>query len=35
MQRIRRHLSDERGMPRSRAVVRGYWKHARSSESGR
>ncbi len=29
LQRIRRHLFDERGLPRSRAVVRGYWKHGR------
>ncbi len=35
MQRIRRHLFGERGMPRSRAVVRGYWKHARSTETAR
>ena len=35
MQRIRRRLFDERGMPRSRAVVRGYWKHARPNETGR
>jgi len=27
MQRIRRHLFDELGLPRSSAVVRGYWKH--------
>jgi len=30
MQRIRRHLTDERDVPRSRAVVRGYWKHGRA-----
>lgn len=30
VQRIRRHLFSEREMPRSRAVVRGYWKHGRS-----
>ncbi len=29
MQRIRRHLV-ERGLPRSQASVRGYWKHGRS-----
>ncbi len=29
LQRIRRHLFDDRGLPRSRAVVRGYWKHGR------
>ena len=27
MQRIRRHLFDERDVPRARAYVRGYWKH--------
>ena len=32
VQRIRRHLFDERGMPRSRAVVRGYWKHGRRGD---
>ncbi len=26
MQRIRKHLFEERGLPRSDAVVRGYWK---------
>ena len=29
VQRIRRHLFDERGLSRSQAVVRGYWKHGR------
>lgn len=29
VQRIRRHLFDDRGMPRSRTAVRGYWKHGR------
>lgn len=29
MQAIRRHLFDERGLPRSRTTVRGYWKPAR------
>ena len=32
MQRVRRHLFDERGLPRSRAVVRGYWKHGRGGD---
>jgi NADPH-dependent ferric siderophore reductase len=32
VQRIRRHLSDERGLPRSRAVVRGYWKYGRGND---
>lgn len=27
--RIRRHLFEERGLPRSQATVRGYWKHGR------
>lgn len=30
MQRIRRHLFDERGLSRRQAVVRGYWKHGRA-----
>jgi NADPH-dependent ferric siderophore reductase len=30
MQRIRRHIFETVGMPRSRAVVRGYWKHGRA-----
>lgn len=30
MQRIRRHLFEERQMPRSAAVVRGYWKRGRA-----
>jgi NADPH-dependent ferric siderophore reductase len=29
MQRIRRNLFDDRGLPRSHAAVRGYWKHGR------
>ena len=32
MQRIRRHLFDQRGLPRSHAVVRGYWKHGRGGD---
>ncbi len=31
IQRIRRHLFDERGLPRSAATVRGYWKQGRSA----
>ena len=31
MQRIRKHLFDDRGLPRSRATVRGYWKLGRSA----
>jgi NADPH-dependent ferric siderophore reductase len=30
VQRIRRHLFEERGMPRTHASVRGYWKRDRS-----
>jgi NADPH-dependent ferric siderophore reductase len=30
VQRIRRLLFEERGLPRSRATVRGYWKHGRA-----
>ena len=32
MQRIRRHLFEDRGLPRSQAVVRGYWKHGRGGD---
>lgn len=31
MQRIRRHLFDERELPRADVVVRGYWKHGRGA----
>lgn len=30
VQRIRKHLFDGAGVPRDRAVVRGYWKHGRA-----
>ena len=30
VQRIRKHLFQERGVERSRATVRGYWKHGRA-----
>jgi NADPH-dependent ferric siderophore reductase len=33
VQRVRRHLFQERGLPRARASVRGYWKHGRSGDS--
>lgn len=33
MQRIRRYLFGEHALPRSRAVVRGYWKHGRLTGS--
>ena len=29
--RIRKHLFDQRGLPRSQCTVRGYWKHGRAS----
>ena len=31
VQKIRKHLFDERGMSRADATVRGYWKHGRSA----
>lgn len=31
VQKIRKHLFDERGLSRSEATVRGYWKHGRSA----
>jgi NADPH-dependent ferric siderophore reductase len=34
MQRIRRHLFEDRGLSRRSAVVRGYWKVGRSADSG-
>ncbi len=34
VQRIRRHLFDERGLGRSQAVVRGYWKYGRAGNGG-
>ena len=30
VQRIRRHLFDDRSLPRTQAHVRGYWKHGRA-----
>lgn len=32
MQRIRRHLFEEQGIPRPRAVIRGYWKVGRAGD---
>jgi NADPH-dependent ferric siderophore reductase len=32
MQRIRRHLFEDRGLPRAQASVRGYWKHGRGGD---
>jgi NADPH-dependent ferric siderophore reductase len=33
VQRIRRHLLDERGLPRSETWLRGYWKHGRTGDA--
>ncbi len=33
VQRIRRHLFDDLGLPRTRATVRGYWKHGRGGDA--
>jgi NADPH-dependent ferric siderophore reductase len=33
LQRIRRVLFEDRGLPRSQAAVRGYWKHGRSADT--
>jgi NADPH-dependent ferric siderophore reductase len=33
VERIRRHLSGDRGLPRLHAWVRGYWKHGRSGDA--
>ena len=30
VQRIRRHLFDERSVPRAHTTIRGYWKHGRA-----
>jgi NADPH-dependent ferric siderophore reductase len=35
VQRIRRHLFQERGLPRSQAYVRGYWKKGRAGDDDR
>lgn len=32
VQRIRRHLFDDRGIPRPDTWIRGYWKHGRAGE---
>jgi len=34
VQRIRRHLFDERGIPRGQTAVRGYWKRGRAGDGG-
>ncbi len=33
VQRIRRHLFEERGLPRSQVWARGYWKHGRIGDA--
>jgi NADPH-dependent ferric siderophore reductase len=33
VQRIRRHLFQDRGLPRTQTSVRGYWKHGRSGDA--
>ena len=33
VQRVRRHLFEDRGCPRAEATVRGYWKHGRSGDA--
>jgi NADPH-dependent ferric siderophore reductase len=33
VQRIRRHLFEERGLPRAQASIRGYWKHGRGGDA--
>jgi NADPH-dependent ferric siderophore reductase len=33
VQRIRRHLLDERNLPRSETWIRGYWKHGRAGDA--
>jgi len=32
VQRIRKHLFDERGLSRAQCTVRGYWKHGRGED---
>jgi NADPH-dependent ferric siderophore reductase len=32
VQRVRRHLFEERGLSRTEATVRGYWKHGRTGD---
>jgi NADPH-dependent ferric siderophore reductase len=33
VQRIRRHLFEDRGVPRAQTSVRGYWKHGRAGDT--
>ena len=34
VQRIRKHLFQDVGLPRTQATVRGYWKHGRAGDTG-
>jgi NADPH-dependent ferric siderophore reductase len=34
VQQIRRHLFQERGLPRSQTAVRGYWRHGGTADAG-
>jgi NADPH-dependent ferric siderophore reductase len=34
VQRIRRHLFEDRGISRAQTAVRGYWKHGRAGDGG-
>lgn len=34
VQRIRRHLFEDGGLPRRQAAIRGYWKHGRAGDGG-
>ena len=34
MQRIRKHLAEDRDHPRAQCTVRGYWKHGRAATDG-
>jgi NADPH-dependent ferric siderophore reductase len=34
VQRIRRHLFEEGGLPRNQTSIRGYWKHGRGAGAG-
>jgi NADPH-dependent ferric siderophore reductase len=33
VQRIRRHLFEDRGFARAQTTVRGYWKHGRGGDA--
>jgi NADPH-dependent ferric siderophore reductase len=33
MQRLRRHLFEDRALPRAQCTVRGYWKHGRAGDT--